>query len=275
VDDTAIISVLRNARKADDRLSRLREGSLELRRERIIEALQDPDWAAGPAQLMATYPHHALANRDGTLMRVKIEDQDDGTITLGKVDVYEVSEPIGNVAAEVMEAAKAAVAHILADDIESATPLVAGIANALNFKGDLARQVQTEVAKRSVQRDATWHKTVREALGADARVELPAIREGDLTGTLDDLKSALTTAARTTAASLKRLAEANAPAASTTTARDIAADLKYAIQALTTADRQDESELAGVYEGVANMAGHLLLGAEYLKALANPTQPED
>ena len=272
MDDTAIISILRTARKADDRISRLREGSLEARREQIIEALQAPEWAAGPAQLMATYPHHVLASRDGTLMRVKIEDQKDGTVTLGKVEVFEVPEPVGDVASEVMEAAKAAVGHILADDLESATPLVAGIANALNFRGDLATRVQTEVAKRSVQRDAAWHRVVREAFGADAKIELPAIREGDLTGTLEDLKSALTEAARTAAEAIKTLAEMSPPPGTVATAREIAADLKYAIQALTTADRQDESELAGVYEGVANMAGHLLMGARFLKGLAEKHQ---
>jgi hypothetical protein len=275
VDDTAIISILRNARKADDRLSRLREGSLELRRERIIEALQDPHWAGGPAQLMATYTHHVLANCDGTLMRVKIEDQNDGSITLGKVDVYEVPEPIGDVAAEVMETAKAAVEHIFTEDHEQATPLIAGIANALSFKGDLARQIQTEVAKRSVQRDAAWHTVVREAVGADAKIELPAPREGDLVGTLDDLKEALIGAARTTAAAIKRLAEATTPAGVKATARDIAADLKYAIEALTTVDRQDESEMAGVYEGVANMTGHLLLGARFLEGLAKDTKDNE
>lgn len=272
MDDTAIISVLRTARKADDRLSRLREGSLEVRREQIIEALQAPEWAAGPAQLVATYSHHVLASRDGTLMRVRIEDQADGSVTLGKVEVYEVSEPVGDVVSEVMEAAKVAVGHILADDLEAATPLVAGIANALNFRGDLAQKMQTEVAKRSVQRDAAWHHIVREALGADAKIELPAIIEGDLPGTMDALKAALIEAARTAAASIKTLAEMSPPAGTKAAAREIAADLKYAIQALTTADRQDESELAGVYEGVANMAGHLLLGVRFLKGLAEDTK---
>lgn len=267
MDDTALISILRTARRADDRLSRLREGSLEVRRERIIEALQDPKWAGGPAQLMATYSHHVLANRDGTLMRVKIEDQTNGTITLGKVDVYEVPEPIGDLAAEVMETAKAAVVHVFAEDYEQATPLIAVIANALNFKGDLATKVQAEVANRSIQRDAAWHKVVREAVGASAKIELPAPREGDLLGTLDDLTGALREAAKTVAVAVKKIAEMETPPMEST-ARDIAADLKYALVALTTVDRQDASEMAGVYEGVANMAGHLLLGARFLEGLA-------
>lgn len=273
MDDAVIISVLRTARQAggDDRLTLLRAGSLETRREKLIEALQDPDWAGSPAQLIATFSHHALAMRDGTLMRVKVEDQEDGSITLGKVEVYDIQEPVGDIASEVMETAKAAVDLIMGEDYETATPLVASIANALGFKGDLRRQIRTEIAKRSVQRDAAWHKVVREAVGADATIELPAPREGDLGGTLDDLHEALSAAAKTAALALKKLAEMDAPPMEAT-ARDIAADLRYAIEALTTVSRQDEDEMAGVYEGVANMAGHLLMGARFLEGLAENTK---
>jgi len=267
VNDAAIISLLRNVRQADDVLSRLRDGSLEVRRERIAEALASPDWAAGPAQLLATYPHHALIEKNDILMRVRVEEED-GKIELGEVEVFDIPDKVGDVGAEVMETAKAAVDLILADDYDAATPLVAGIANALNYKGDLGEQVATEVSKRSIQRDAWWHKVVREGVGEDAQIEIPAPRENDLPGSIDDLREALTTAARTVAEVVQQIPGERATKESVEAARDIAADMKYAIQALGAASRDDEAELAGVYEGVSGMASHLLMGAKFLASLA-------
>jgi len=267
VNDAAIISLLRNVRQADDVLSRLRDGSLEVRRERIAEALASPDWAAGPAQLLATYPHHALIEKNDILMRVRVEEED-GKIELGEVEVFDIPDKVGDVGAEVMETAKAAVDLILADDYDAATPLVAGIANALNYKGDLGEQVATEVSKRSIQRDAWWHKVVREGVGEDAQIEIPAPRANDLPGSIDDLREALTTAARTVAEVVQQIPGERATKEIVEAARDIAADMKYAIQALGAASRDDEAELAGVYEGVSGMASHLLMGAKFLASLA-------
>ena len=267
MNDAAIISLLRNVRQADDVLSRLRDGSLEVRRERIAEALASPDWAAGPAQLLATYPHHALIEKNDILMRVRVEEED-GKIELGEVEVFDIPDKVGDVGAEVMETAKAAVDLILADDYDAATPLVAGIANALNYKGDLGEQVATEVSKRSIQRDAWWHKVVREGVGEDAQIEIPAPRENDLPGSIDDLREALTTAARTVAEVVQQIPGERATKEIVEAARDIAADMKYAIQALGAASRDDEAELAGVYEGVSGMASHLLMGAKFLASLA-------
>jgi len=268
VKDAAIISLLRNVRQAEDVLSHLREGSLEFRRDRIAEALASSEWAAGPAQLLATYPHHALAEKNGILMRVRIEEED-GKIELGEVEVFDIPDKVGDVGAEVMETAKAAVSMILADDYDAAIPLVAGIANALNYKGDLGEQVATEVSKRSIQRDAWWHKVVREGVGEDAQIEIPAPRAHDLPGSVDDLRAALTTAAKSTAESIQLLSKAEGTSKEIEeAARDIAADMKYAIQALDAASRDDEAELAGVYEGVSSMASHLLMGAKFLSSLA-------
>lgn len=267
MNDAAIISLLRNVRQADDVLSRLRDGSLEVRRERIAEALASPDWAAGPAQLLATYPHHALIEKNDILMRVRVEEED-GKIELGEVEVFDIPDKVGDVGAEVMETAKAAVDLILADDYDAATPLVAGIANALNYKGDLGEQVATEVSKRSIQRDAWWHKVVREGVGEDAQIEIPAPRANDLPGSIDDLREALTTAARTVAEVVQQIPGERATKEIVEAARDIAADMKYAIQALGAASRDDEAELAGVYEGVSGMASHLLMGAKFLASLA-------
>jgi hypothetical protein len=266
VSNAAVISKLRSARNAQDTISLLRASSLEARAERIAEALNDPTWAAGPAQLIATYAHHALCEKNGILMRVKlIEDKDE--VQLGAVEVHDIPESINDVGAEVMETAKVAVDHILAEDYESATPLIASIANALNYKGALQQRIQTEVAKRSIQRAAWWHDVVREHLGDDARVEIPA-PHADVTESIATLRARLVEAAQHAAVAINALGDDDdVSAVIEDAAKDIAADLKYAIQALSGVDKDNLDEMNGIYEGVAQMSGYLMLGVKFLGSL--------
>lgn len=269
-----IISSLRTARNAEDTLSILRGSSLEARADRIREALADPTWAAGPADLIATYPKHALCAKDGVLMRVALKEED-GKIEFGKVEVHEIPEPVGDVGAEVMETAKVAVEHILAEDYEQATPLVASIANAMNFSGNLRAKLRTEVAKRSIQRDAWWHHVVAEKLGEDAKVEIPAPSD-DVVESIKNLKSALIETAKHVAVSINLLSDdEDVQPALEAAAKDISTDLKYAIEALSGADLDDIPAAQGVYEGVASMAGHLMLGAKFLSGLAGTANTEE
>jgi hypothetical protein len=230
VDDVAIIEKLRTVRNADDALSELRSRSLEARRDRIAEALADPEWAAGPAELLYTYPSHAVAKKDGMVMRVAVEEKD-GKIELGKIEVHEIGESVHDVGQEVIETARVAVQHILDEQFEDAAPMVASVANALSYKGDLRRKVQTEIAKRSISRDAWWHNVVREHMGDRASVEIPAPRANDLSGSIDELKEALVAGARIVSSALTKLDE-NTAVGIKDAARDISADYKYAIQAL-------------------------------------------
>lgn len=266
--DAAVISSLRSARKVEDTVSVLKQSSLEARASRIAEALADPTWGAGPAELVATYPHHALAEKNGILMRVRISEEDD-KILLGRVEVHEIPESVGDVGAEVMETAKVAVDHILAEDYSSATPLVASIANALNYKGALKQRIQTEVAKRSIQRDAWWHSVVREHLGDDAKVEIPAPAQ-DVMESITTLKDTLVKNAQFASVAIKKLSEDDSISeAIEEAAKDIAADLKYAIQALSGVDTESVNDMNGIYEGVASMAGYLMLGVKFLGDLAH------
>jgi hypothetical protein len=272
--DRDIISSLRTARSATDTLSVLRQSSLEARAERIREALNDPTWAAGPADLIATYPHHALASKDGVLMRVALKEDGD-TISFGKVEVHEIPEQINDVGAEVMETAKVAVDHILGEDFEQATPLVASIANAMNFSGNLRAKLRTEVAKRSIQRDAWWHHIVAEQMGAEAKVEIPAPAE-DVTESIRVLKETLINTATRVAVAINTLSDdKDVTPAVEAVAKDISTDIKYAIEALAGADLDDIPAAQGVYEGVATMAGHLMLGAEFLSDLAGNGNTEE
>ncbi len=275
MDETALITLLRGARRADDVVGRLREGSLEARRDKIAEAVADPEWVAGPAQLINTYHRHAIVEKNGTLMRVEIMDED-GTLALGKVEVFQVETPVNDIGAEVMETAEAAVDMIMLEDYEGATPLVASIANALSYKGDLKLQIETELARRSVQRTAWWHQVVRERMGEKGLIAgLATLDETDLAASVEALKIAVTETAATAQEAIKKLGEDDDVLPEIEeAAKDIAADLKYAIQALTGVDREDAAAMRGVFEGVNSTAGFLYLGAQFLKGLAEGVAAE-
>jgi hypothetical protein len=269
--DAAVISQLRSARKVEDTLSVLKKTSLEARASRIAEALADPEWAAGPATLVATYPHHALAEKEGILMRVRVSEENDA-ILLGKVEVHEIPESATDIGNEVMETAKLAVDHILSENYDEATPLIASIANAMSYQGNLKQRISTEVAKRSIQRDAWWHSVVKEHLGDTAKVEIPA-PAANVAESISQLKAKLIESAQFANVAINKLSDdEDVSEAIEEAAKDIAADLKYAIQALTGVNTEDLNEMNGIYEGVASMAGYLMLGVKFLGSLA---QTED
>ena len=267
--NNAVIEQLRSARHADDALSVLREGSQEARRDRIVEALNDPEFAAGPAELLYTFPHHAVCQREGIVMRVRINEGDDGRIQLGNVEVHEIPGAAPDIAEEVFAAARAAVTHIFEGDFEEAAPLVNGIANALSFKGGLRRRVMSEVAKRTVARNAWWHGVVKQRLGEAA--PSAEFNPGVLTVTegLDELRIFIERLALTTSVAIQKLAECDLAPALESVAASIADDLKYALSALSEANSEDEDELTGIYEGVCALAKTLVLGSDFLATLVN------
>ncbi len=270
--DTQVIEQLRTARRADDALSHLREGSQEARRDRIASALTHPDFSAGPAELLYTFPHHAVCQRDGIVMRVRVHESKDGEITLGNVEVHEIPDAVPDVVEEVMATARAAVPMILADDADAARPLVAGIANALSVRGDLRRRVQMEMARRTVGRRAWWHSVVRSHLGENTKTDELPLASGSVAEDADALRAFLEHLALETSASLTALSEQTLAPAIESVATSIADDLKYSIQALAGANREDEIELSGAFEGVRAMAENLVLGARFLATLTNETK---
>lgn len=277
--ETAIADALRSVRGHDDVLTKLKADSLEARHERIAEALAKPDWVGGPAQLVATYTHHALAEKDGTLLRVKVTEQA-GKIRFDKPEVFKLPLPPADVAREVMETALVAVDRLMAGQVAEATPMVAEIANALHTSGDLRRQITCEVAKRSVNRAAWWHTVVSEhmekigLLTQESQVEVPA-ELAQLVAAADALKANLIESASGAAISIKRLgAQENLPESISVAAKDIATDLKWSIQALAQTDPGDHDELQGVFEGVSRVAPKLRLGAQFLATLAGAAQSD-
>src|ERR1019366_949806 len=91
-NNQSLIDTLRNVRGADDIISRLQESSLEARRDRIAEALKSEAFKDGPAEIVATYPKHVLALKEGVLMRIELVENDD-SITFGKIEIYDVPVP--------------------------------------------------------------------------------------------------------------------------------------------------------------------------------------
>ena len=266
-----VLDTLRAVRKADDIIDRLKAESLEARKERIAEALQSPDWAGGPAELLATYPKHALASKAGMLMRVRVTEDEDGTFTFDKMEVLQLAAPTKKIGEEVMETAKAAVDTIFENKYDEAAPMVRAIANALYTSGDLRREIMTEVAKRSVARKAWWHPVVQEHLEAVGikveTVETVAPQPEELLKAVDALREDLQSIAKRSAAAIVRLSEAEVSPTIAAAAGDIAADLKYAIQALSGANKECDEELSGVYAGVSSVANQLRSGAQFLESL--------
>lgn len=268
-NDSAIIERLRTVRHADDVLTALREGSHEARRDRIVEALNDPEFQAGPAELLYTYPHHVVCKRDDIVMRVRVHESEDGAIRLGNVEVHSIPDAAPDVAEEVMKTAQAAVPFILDEDFESARPLVAGIANALSYKGDLRERVMGEVARRTVNRNAWWHKVAREFLGESFQPELPD-GSGTVIENVANLRAFLTDLASQASTALSKLDEAKIGPSIEAAAEQIAEDIKYAIQALNRVQvTEDQAELAGVYQGVHELSENLALGVQFLASLAH------
>jgi len=272
----SVVDVLRTVRGAEDPvLAKLKAESLEARRDRIAAAVASTEWAAGPAELIATYPHHALVSKDGAQLRVRVTESEGGQIVLDKVEVFSLAQPTPDVVDEVFATAEAAVDHILREDFEAATPMVAAVANAIYTSGDLHRRIATKVAERSIARSAWWHQVVREhmeKIGAVESIVVGHVNNPDsLLAAISDLKTTLIAEAKIAADAVNELAGSKSVSGSIQeTARDVVADLKYAIQALAGTSSDNIEEATGVYEGVAAVANQLRLGARFLASLSKP-----
>lgn len=280
-DITSTIETLRNSRGADDIIERLKAGSLEARRERIAEALNDSNWKDsvtnepyGPVDLIGTYTHHALVSKSGMVMRVELKE-DDNVIKLGKVEIFDVPVPATDIGAEIIETARMAVDAIISENIDTATPMITSIARALDIKGNLQRQIESDVRLRSLTRDAWWQDVVSENY-TGTEVTIPSARTdgGDakslLIGSIDDLLSIIKTEASEAARAIQKLSDRkDLHAIYTECARDISDDLKNAITALSDVDREQQSEMQTVYETVGHVAPRLIQGSKFLVQLAN------
>lgn len=266
--NTTIAEALREARGEVDLITKLKEGSLESLRDRIVEALNSSEWAAGPAELIASYPHHVIARKEGVLMRIPVSEQD-GSIRFGKPDIFSVPTPVDDIGTEVMETAKSAVDLILSEDYEAATPMVRGIASAMDVKGDLQRRISMAVQLKSLGRKTWWEETVSEQFAHE--VAIPQWDESDSSVTaeaIESLNKILKEGASHAVVALRALhASETQDTGAIECADDIAEDLKSAISILNDVDRTDLEEMLQVHGEVRQVMPRLLAGINFLTHL--------
>jgi hypothetical protein len=268
--DSAIIETLRAARGEVDLITKLKEGSLETRRDRIAEALSSKEWDGGPAELVATYPHHVVARHEGTLMRVQVIE-DNGQIKLGKADVFETSTPAEDIGEELLATAQVAAELVLKEDFAAATPMIRGIAGTLDVKGDLQRRLSMAVQLKALSRKTWWQETISEQYAA--KLDLPAPAEGleplqAMSESLNALLSIIKENSASAVTALKTLSEATTKRSGAfECASDIAEDLKSAVNILNGVNRDDLEEMSRVYEEIKRVVPRLLAGINFLKDL--------
>jgi len=270
--NNTLINSLRNVRGADDIISRLQSNSLEARRDRIAEALLSSDFKEGPAELVATYPKHVLAIREGVLMRISL-DEDEDKISFGKIEIYDVPLPAADIGSEIMETAKAAVDFIIDENQHSLNPMIISIANALDIKGNLHNQIESDVRLRSLSRVAWWQEVVEESYKEE--VNLPLQVQGEnptlaLSTSLDDLTNVIRLEAVLTTKSLTKLQERkDILPIYVDLAQDICEDMKTALLALTNVSRDSMEDMQKVYSTVGLVAPRLVKGSKFLNNLSN------
>ena len=267
--NSTIAEALRNARGEVDLITKLKEGSLESRRQRIADALQSEDWDGGPAEFIASYPHHVIARKDGVLMRIPVSEADEGAIAFGKADIFSVPTPVEDIGTEVMETAKSAIDLILSENYEAAAPMVQGIAGAMDVKGDLNRQISMQVQLKSLGRKTWWEETVNEQFSHE--VEVPAWDEGDSSVTaeaIESLNKILKEGAAQAVTALRTLHDSDGEnTGAIEAANDIAEDLKSAISILNDVDRSSLEEMLQVHGEVRQVVPRLLAGINFLTHL--------
>jgi len=272
-NDSTIAEALRAARGEVDLITKLKDGSLEARRDRIAEALESSDWDGGPAELIASYPHHAIARKEGVLMRIPVFEED-GNLTFGKADVFSVPTPVADIGTEVMETAKRAVEFLLKEDHEAADPMIRGIAGALDVKGDLHRRLSMAVQLKSLGRKTWWQETIGEQFSADVVVP-EAVQSSELAEMSDAIEAMHSLLKESTAFAVTALIELHAAGTPNTgaieCAGDIAEDLKSAISILNDVNRTDLEEMTQVHEEVRQVMPRLLAGINFLTHLTGST----
>lgn len=265
---TTIAETLRNARGEVDLITKLKEGSLEARRDRLVQALESAEWAGPDAELVATYPHHVITRKDGVLMRVPVSESE-GEFTFGKPDIYSVPTPAADIGTEVMETAKSVVDLILSEDYEGAAPMIQGIAGAMDVKGDLHRRVSMAVQLKSLGRKTWWEETVAEQFAHDAPIpEWDDSDQTSVTEALSGLNKVLKEGATQAVQALRALHTAGQrDTGAIECVGDIAEDLKSAISIINNVNRDDQAEMLQVHEEVRQVVPRLLAGINFLSHL--------
>lgn len=262
-----VVDQLRAARAADDVMSRLRANSWETKRVALVRMVESTEWKFGPAELIATFDYHVLAKApNGDIVQVEWSQGENGSVYLGRAVVHESATPVSDIGYEVMETARSAVDKILDEDFEGAVPMIAGIAEALDVRGDLQRQISNEVLIQALTRHAWWHDVV--GLHEDTAVKLPAVNTEDIQRAATDMLVFLKEQASVLATTTRQLGSQSLRPEVETLASDVAEDVQRAITALLNLDRRHAGEVTKIYEAVMTAAPQLLSGIAYLQKLS-------
>ncbi len=268
---SAVVDALRSARNADDELSRLKENSWEKQRTDLVRLVEGANWRYGPAELLATFPHHAVAKApNGNLVQVEWSRGKDGSVSLGRAVIHETVTPVADLGQELMETARSAVDTILSGNLEAAQPMITTIAEALDSGGDLSRRIDTEVTLRSLTRNAWWHQVVGIREGLEDKIPAPTTEGEDFVSrSINDLLLFLKESATEASDAMRALSNSDSEGDIESLARDIAEDASRAISALVAADTSKQEEALKVYEAVISTTPRLLNGIEFLKDLVD------
>jgi hypothetical protein len=281
-NESSIIDNLRSVRHTDDLLTRLQEGTLESVRPKLEEALADPDWAHGPAELKGIYGNvrKVLAtNKRGETIRISVKEGKDNTLVLGKVEVFNVAMPTMDIAQEMLETAKAASIAILEDDFDSAAPMLKAMSRSLDVHGDLHRRVTIEMDIQGLQKNRWYHEVVADNFTGE--IEIPAlVQEGELTNenlaeALDALADFFVKETGLALGSLKKATVLSNTKIVEDAASAITEDMKHAVRALKGVSRDSQEEMIRVYESVLSVAPRLVAGARFLVKLVDDELSEN
>tara|TARA_R110000824_G_scaffold146946_1_gene316145 strand:- start:486 stop:1343 length:858 start_codon:yes stop_codon:yes gene_type:complete len=266
--ESTVADQLRAVRGATDVLSILRSGSIAGKTDKIAEQLEDgveiQNVYGDIREILAT-------NERGETLRIHVQETKD-QIKLGNTEVLEVSQPVVDVAEEVLKTATEAAHLILNEDYETASPMVEAVARSLDVKGDLQRRVNMELDVASIRRSRWYDEVVQEQYKGD-EPDLPAfiMDEGDalesVRSSVGELADLLENELGAASVAFKNASGKEIKPTILDAARSVVEDMKHALRALRTADKDNEREMLKVYEGIVEHASRLVKGTRFVVQL--------
>jgi hypothetical protein len=266
--ESTVADQLRAVRGATDVLSILRSGSIAGKTDKIAEQLEDgveiQNVYGDIREILAT-------NERGETLRIHVQETKN-QIKLGNTEVLEVSQPVVDVAEEVLKTATEAAHLILDENYEDASPMVEAVARSLDVKGDLQRRVNMELDVASIRRSRWYDEVVQEQYKGD-EPDLPAfiMDEGDalesVRSSVGELADLLENELGAASVAFKNASGKEIKPTILDAARSVVEDMKHALRALRTADKDNEREMLKVYEGIVEHASRLVKGTRFVVQL--------
>lgn len=277
-----VVETLKAARGNQDTVARLREGSLNKQIADISEALASPEFPLGPAELVGAYGTiKTVVGRKGPVtFRAYVEERE-GQLVIGEnIETFDVALPVSDMAADVLQVAKAAVEHVLDGDYEKATSQFEEISRSLDVRGDLSRKLRVAVNRQAIAVTAPWYAPVVEDQYQGEAVEVVVLDPEATDETerfrlaCEELQTLIQDGLSETSAAFKSAEDVELPPEHALMAHDIIRDARRAVRCLEDADKSNYDEMASVFETVQARAGSLLKGLRFLAQIVEGTETE-